>query len=208
MYPKVNQNIIINILSEGIVCRSIVADIGEDEILIGQPMNGKMFGLTRGSRIAISYMTSENKYKFEAFIIGRKKDNIPLYRITKPKRNEIEKIQRRDNFRVPTNLPVKIDKFDVQTINISAGGMLLSCIHEFPFHEGEFLSGTLSIPKTNPISFKAVIKRISLSEELELKQVGVKFTVLDKKDEAKIVQYCFDKQRQARLADRNSNSFK
>ncbi|NHC21341.1 hypothetical protein G6554_24330 [Bacillus sp. MM2020_4] len=202
MYPKVNQNIVMNILSEGSICRSIVAEISEDEILISQPMDGKMFGMPRGTRLAISYMIGENKYKFEAFIIGRKKDNIPLYRITKPKEKEISKIQRRENFRVPTSIPVKIANMEINTINISAGGMLLSFTRECSFPLGEQLTGMIYIPETNPIPFKGVIKRIIQMEDTGIKQVGVKFTVLERKDEAKIVQYCFEKQRQARLKER------
>ena len=204
MYPKVNQNIVINILSEGSICRSIVAEISESEILISQPMDGKMFGMPRGTRLAISYTIGENKYKFEAFILGRKKDNIPLYRITKPKEKEISKIQRRENFRVPTSVPVKIGNMEVNTINISAGGMLLSCTRDSSYQVGEPLSGMILIPETTPIPFKGVIKRIIQREDTGLKQVGLQFTVLERKDETKIVQYCFEKQRQARLTERKA----
>lgn len=202
MYPKVSQKIVVEVIGEGVVCHSIVADVGHSEILIGHPLDGDTVGLfPDGAQIAVSFISGDNKYRFKANIIGRKNDKILLYRITKPPEKDIVKIQMRENFRVETLVKVKLADIELHTINISAGGLLFSCTLDLPFNVGEEVSGTLFITDDEPISFKGVIKRVQVVEEM-IKHVAMQFTVLDRKDEAKIVQFCFQKQRQKRMIER------
>lgn len=208
MYPKVNQRIGIEIIDEGVVYHSIIADMGETEILISHPMAGNTIGLFQdGAPIAISYVIDETKYQFKALIIGKKKDKIPLLRVTKPLESDISKIQMRDNFRVECNLRIQLDEIELHTINISAGGMLFSCTLELPFNVGDEVSGNLFISDTASIPFKGVIKRIYELDNMT-KHVAMQFTVLDRKDEAKIVQFCFQKQRQMRSLKQSSKFIK
>jgi c-di-GMP-binding flagellar brake protein YcgR len=211
MYPKVNQNIVIDIKGRDQWYRSIVAEVEEKEILISFPMD--MLGLPDGTRLDITFTSDENQYKFQTEIIGSKRDKISLYRITKPQEKEIIRIQRRDNFRVNANLRAILNENELTTINLSAGGVLISCRLDIQLQEGEIVSGTLFVPTTankepEPIIFKGLIKRINLIGNQERKNVGIGFTNLDKRDEMKIIQYCFEKQRQMRLKERESKSFR
>lgn len=199
MYPKVNQKIVIEIPDKDVICHSMIAEVGDDEILISQPMDQDTIGLFPvGTRIAVSFTAEGNKYQFRAKILGKKRERISLFRITKPLENEIRKIQMRENFRVETTIRIEIDEMELHTINISAGGMLFSCTFEMELNEGEEVSGKIFIPDTSPISFRGVIKRIRVLEN-NVKHVAMQFTVLDRKDETKIVQFCFQKQRQMRM---------
>ncbi|MBL4952940.1 flagellar brake domain-containing protein [Neobacillus sp. OS1-32] len=199
MYPKVNQKIVIEIPDKDLICHSMVAEVSDDEILISQPMDQDPVGLfPEGTSIAVSFTVDDNKYQFKTKILGRKRERISLFRITKPQENQIQKIQLRENFRVETTIRLKIDEMELHTINISAGGLLFSCTFEMDLKEGEELSGTIFIPDSSPISFKGVIKRIRVLEN-NVKHVAMQFTVLDRKDESKIVQFCFQKQRQMRM---------
>ncbi|PFP30786.1 hypothetical protein COJ96_02145 [Bacillus sp. AFS073361] len=204
MYPTVNQNIVIDIKSESRTCRSIVAEIGEKEILIGFPIDGNKIGmLPEGTKIEVTFIAKENQFKFQSEIKGRKKDIIPLYRISKPHEKEIIKIQRRNNFRVNSNLRLTINEVELNTINISAGGVLFSCRSDFLIQEGEFVKGILHVPsaakkEVDFIPFKGQIKRIKTVEDQERKNIGMEFVEVEERDQMKIIQYCFQKQRQMR----------
>lgn len=207
MYPKVNQNIVVDIKSEGQMCRSIVAEVGEEEILIGFPQDRSIMGMLHvESEINITYFSDDSKYKFSSKILGRTNDNILLYRIKKPQKNEIERIQERENFRVNANLRLILNEKELNTVNISAGGLLFSCRLDLPLMEGEEISGTLHIP-INPnkdleqVSFQGKIKRISLTGD-NLRNVALEFSAVHQRDQMKIMQYCFEKQKQNRLRER------
>ena len=202
MYPKVNQNIKIDILDHGLSCRSNIAEVGDSEILISIPLDREIIGLLSiRSKLEISFITGENKYIFRTVIIGRTNDTIPLLRLTKPQEKEIEKIQQRENFRVNSNLRLHINGLELNTINISAGGALFSSQLDFPFREGEEVTGTLFVPDPQskdlvPISFKSKIIRIMKSQER--KNVAIEYTNIKRNDQIKIIQHCFEKQRKTR----------
>ncbi|CAH2712898.1 putative protein YpfA [Neobacillus rhizosphaerae] len=208
MYPKVNQNIMIDLKSHDQSCRSIIAEIGENEILISFPLDRNMIGLLmEGMQVDVIFMMDDDQYKFQTEIIGRKNDKIPLCRISKPQEKEIIRIQRRDNFRVNSHLLLLLNETKLNTINISAGGMLFSCGMDLELQQGEVVSGTLivpAIPNKNSalIPFQAQIKRIHLIKNQDRKNVALKFIEMDKQDQMKIVQHCFEKQRQMRLKSR------
>jgi c-di-GMP-binding flagellar brake protein YcgR len=210
MFPKVNQIIVIYIKSENYHCRSIVAEVRETEILIAFPMDINIIGmLTVGTQLDITFITGENKYKFKTEIIGKEKENILLYRITKPNEKEIIKIQLRENFRVNSNQLLKLDEKELKTINLSAGGVLFSTRMDHQLQMGEEVSGTLFLPnilnkELEPIPFQGKIIRINVIENEDRKNVAVEFTKVIKRDQSKIIQHCFEKQRQLRMTERGS----
>jgi c-di-GMP-binding flagellar brake protein YcgR len=208
MYPKVNQNIMIDILTHELSCKSNIAEIGEKEILISIPLDREIIGLLSiGTKLEISYIIGENKFEFRTEIIGRTRDTIPLLRLAKPYENEIIKIQHRENVRVNSNLRLLIDGSELHTINISAGGVLFSCKLDSQFHEGEEIAGILFVPDLRskelvqvPIQGKVI--RSSLMREIERRYVALEFTSIKRPDQMKIIQHCFEKQRQIRLKER------
>ncbi|CRK80920.1 type IV pilus assembly PilZ [Neobacillus massiliamazoniensis] len=206
MYPKVNQNIMIELTNSDQSCKSIVAEIRENEILIGVPLDRRMVGLLlEGTKINVHYLTDENQYMFHTEIIAKTKDIIPLFRIVKPKENEIIRVQRRENFRMPTNLRFHFREHEFYTINISAGGMLFSCQSSVELQVGYEISGTLFVPNQQNkvvyrINIQGEIKRIDSSTIEDRKNVAIEFTVMNQRDQMKITQYCFEKQLQNRLS--------
>lgn len=208
MYPKVNQHIFIDIISQEKSCRSIVSEIGEKEILIGFPMDGNIIGLlTDGTRLDITFMSGDDQFRFQTQIIGKKRENITLLRISKPQEKEIIRIQRRDNFRVNSNLRLMVNENELTIINISVGGVLFSTSVDFEPLVGEVISGILLLPNAQnkeqeSIAFQGQIKRINLIETQERKNVAIAFTTLSQRDQMKIYQHCFEKQRQVRLKQR------
>lgn len=201
MYPKVNQNILLEIKGTDKNFRTIVAEIGEKEILIGFPMDLTILGLLpRGTIVYLIYSIDEHLYRFQTTILGRKNDNMPLFRLVKPKEEDIKKIQRRNNFRVKANLPIMLKDSEVTTVDISAGGIQVSCKESFEIIYGEVVSGILHIPsELEDVHFQGIVKRISRNANEERKNVAIAFTKLNQGDQEKITRYCFDKQRQMRL---------
>lgn len=208
MYPKVNQNIMIDINDHDASCRSLVAEVGDEEILICFPMDKSITGLLAiGTKLEITYIVEDNKYSFQTEITGRKKAVMPLFHIRKPKENEIIRIQLRENFRVRTNLRLYLDEYELSTINISAGGALFSCEIDLPYQQGEQVSGTIVLPnlqmkELDSVKFDGVIIRINQMNNDERKYVALQFSSMDQKDQKKLVQYCFEKERQNRLKGR------
>lgn len=204
MYPKINQNIFLNIPHQDQSYRSIIAEIEENEILVGFPVEADLIGfLPDGTELEITYITDRSLYRFHTKIVGRKNDTIRMYRVLKPAENMIKKIQRRDNFRVFTNLKIVLKDLQLSTINLSAGGALCACNANASFKKGEIVTGTLFVPSANnkgiePISFNAQVKRIDPSEHADINNVAVEFTSINQREQMKIVQYCFARQREMR----------
>jgi c-di-GMP-binding flagellar brake protein YcgR len=204
MYPKVNQTIIINTVEN--TYKTIVAEILDQEILIGYPVVGNHVEmLPVQTKLEISFVSGDNQYKFQSEIIGRKKDNISLYRIKKPQENEVFKVQRRENFRVSANLALTLKEKNFTTTNISGGGLLFTCPAGFELKEKEEVACVVMLPSSKVIEtvqFQAKVARISGHEDPNKKNVGLVFTVMEERSRTKIIQYCFERQRQIRLAGR------
>ncbi|MFH7818131.1 flagellar brake protein [Neobacillus thermocopriae] len=205
MYPKISQNIHIELKKVDMTCNSIVAEIRENEILIAFPMFRTITGhILEGDKLEISYLINENKYKFESQVIGKNNGDVPLLRISKPNENEIVRVQRRENFRVKANLPLIMNETTATTLDLSAGGLLFTCKSDIGLQEGSEIAGTLIVPSphhndSTPINFIGQVIRIQSNKEEGRKNIAVQFTKLDQKDEMKIIQYCNFKQRQNRL---------
>lgn len=206
MWPKVNDSIIIGILEENRTYVSTVAEVRNEELLITYPIgDGEVKIISLNTPIDISFISNGNRFRFHSQIIGRTKDVIPLYRIQKPKEDEIVKVQNRDNFRVQANLKVRIKQRDFTTINISGGGILFRCPSDFELEEGEKVSGSLFIPTSSnkvieSIQFEAKVVRVSLQDNS--KHVGIAYTAIVEKQRQKVIQYCFLNERKDRLMKR------
>jgi c-di-GMP-binding flagellar brake protein YcgR len=201
MYPKVNQNILLEIKGKDKSFKTIIAEISEKEILIGFPMDLKVLGfLLKGTVVYITYSVEENLYKFQTSIIGKRNENMALFRLVKPNEKDIKKIQRRNNFRVKAMLPMALKDGEVTSVDISAGGTQISCEESYEILYGEVVTGTLHIPgELEDVHFQGLVKRISRNTNEDRKNVAIAFTNLNHGDQEKITRYCFDKQRQMRL---------
>lgn len=94
---KVNSKC--EILIKNKVYKSSIQDIGGDYVGISIPIsNGEYAPLNNNDQVTVVYYNENDIYGFNAGIIGRKMDKIPIILLTKPK--DIKKIQRRKFFRV------------------------------------------------------------------------------------------------------------
>jgi c-di-GMP-binding flagellar brake protein YcgR len=212
LYPKIGQNILMNLENRSQQSKSLIADIGQEEMLIALPMNTDLIGfLSVGTQLEITYVVEDKKYRFKTKVIGRKKDNIPLFRVVKPLEKDIIRIQMRENFRVNANLKVIIKDTEQNTVNISAGGLLCSCKQDFEIETREELSGTIFFPTADNkvlerVPFKAEVIRTTQVPQAGRINVAMKFTELERGAQSKISQYCFEKQRQELMTARRNRT--
>ncbi|WP_318507735.1 flagellar brake protein [Bacillus sp. T3] len=207
MYPKVNQQILIDVVDKNISFKTIIAENGENEILIGIPMVDQIGILPNGMEIDVTFRTGDDMFRFPSEIIGKKIDNIPLYIIRKPHEKQIIKIQRRENFRVNLNLKLLLNDIEYTTVNVSAGGLLFSGSDKTDLKEGEIMTGTVVVPNVQTheiefVTFQGEIRRVYDHEIKGLKYFAMQFIEIDPQDQTKIVQSCFEQQRQMRLLKR------
>ncbi len=220
MYPKIGQNIVMNIVNRSEPSKSLIADIGEEEMLIALPMNTELIGLlSADTKLEITYIADENKYRFKTRILGRKKDSIPLFRVVKPSEKDIFRIQMRENFRVNTNLRVLLNNIEQTTVNLSAGGVLCSCKPDFEVTLHEEVTGTIFLPIPDSklqqaAEFKGEVIRVNQVPKADRINVALKFIEMERGVQTKVIQYCFERQRQERMTARKgikgllSNSFR
>lgn len=205
MYPKVNQNIIIEVGGQDQSWKSIVSDVRDREIMVGSPSDLSSLGqLQIGTIIEVSYILNDNKYGFFTEIIGRKTENINVLILNKPEKKDITKLQLREDFRVNVNVPLFLKDKESKIINLSGGGLLCSCSPDLELNDGEVVSATITLSsfaseKDSIISFKCEV--IRLVKVLERNQVALKFLDLTGQDQKKIVQFCIEKQRQLRMKE-------
>lgn len=199
-----------NVVNRNQPSKSLIADIGEEEMLIALPMNTDLIGfLTTGSKVEITFIIDDKKYKFITKVIGRTKDKIPLFRVVKPLEENIFRIQMRENFRVNANLKVVLNNTEQNTVNISVGGLLCSCNQDFEIKARDEVSGTLFVPNPESknlesVQFKAEVIRVTQVPKAERINVAMKFIDLESGSHPKILQYCFEKQRQELMVARRN----
>ena len=117
---------------------SRVLDIDEESIAIDAPLEGgTSVPLPNGTDVDVFIRRENGEYQFETTVVGWKAGRLPFLMIRKPEQDQILRIQRRKDFRVPTSVPVtvrwvyfeekKIRKkvFEGTILDISAGGALI-----------------------------------------------------------------------------------
>lgn len=204
MYPKVNQQILIDVANKDLSFRSIIAENTDNEIFIGIPQSNNIGILPNGMEIDITFRAGDDLYKFSTEIMGKKLDNIPLYIIQKPHEKQIHRIQRRENFRVNLNLKLLLNETEYTTVNVSAGGLLFSAREATDLQEDEMVSGIVLVPNVQnheleEVAFQGQIRRIYTQDNNGLKYIAMEFIEINQQDQTKIIQSCFEQQRQMRL---------
>nr|WP_272899194.1 PilZ domain-containing protein [Caldalkalibacillus salinus] len=126
-----------------------------------------------------------------------------------PKKDDIVRIQRRKNFRVPCHLVVRIQPhettqiapFETHTIDLSAGGLAYDANHPLP--EATILNWSLTLPMPEgqvlqPSGTARVVRVEPSPKDPSLLRHSIEFQNLMPADEEAIVQYCFNRQRKIR----------
>lgn len=204
MLPTINTPIEIYDYETNKTYKSIISDITEDEVFIASPMeNLNLVYYEPGSTIEISYAAEGSKYAFTTEILGNLRDVISLYIVKKPMERDIRRVQRRQYFRMETNLKVVCDLGEFTTLDISGGGFRCFYPNELDIKVGESFMGTLYLPKgdstsLDAIPFKGQVIRLLPPDVGDMETFAMEFTQIKESYREKIIQYCLKLQLQMR----------
>lgn len=181
--------------------RSLIMDLSEEEIKINVPVNdGRYLVLERGESVELNYYSrAKNCYKFLCKVISRGiEGNIGFYTLGKP--YGVEKIQRRENFRVDF-----INKLFYKSMNeeileneivynegivldLSAGGIRAALGRNINKGDGLFLK--LNI-KGEELEVQGVVVRCEDTLDGK-KHCGIQFTNITERQSDKIISELFE----------------
>jgi len=215
MELKINSRIEIIDFHGGINYKSNIQDMTEVGMSITIPVKeGKYLPLNTGEKVSIIYYGDKEVYQFEAEVLGRAIDVIPVINISKPQNPRV--VQRRNYVRVLMlkNLKfISIDKelADKETskitkvidksqfkkailLDLSGGGMRIKT--EEKLQLSEFIMIAIELIEEE-IMIKSRVVRCDLQPD-NTNAYGLKFLELGEKDRDKIIKYIFQVMREQR----------
>jgi len=188
---------------------SRVEEILPNTIVLAAPLKrGVIVPLRAGDTITVSYYGQTAGYSFTTKVIGASYQKLPLIAVQKPQK--VNKIQRRNYIRIPASIPVRFlvlddqrqpagsDLYSTETLDISGGGALI--ISPVKLSRDDCLDIELDLPRRGTIRVLGRVARVEKkkSEYGPRYLIGVDFSVIDKADREKIIQYVFELQREMR----------
>ncbi len=181
---------------------SFIYDMDDEYIYILMPTNqrGLKAVIREGEKISVSFVTARGyRIGFHAPVVERiTRGSKTLYKLSKPR--EVVKVELRENFRVEALVEAEFFYFKdgkIQTgkgtiIDISAGGVKLSCDVELQIGDRLFLKFSLSGNLLEQV--EAEVVRRAITGDKDIKHYGLRFVDLDKEKEEKIIKFCINKQ--------------
>lgn len=211
MYPKINENLYIQVASSDaneaeVEYRSRIAETEEEAFLIEIPMqekNGRLKRLFIGDELSVYFLTEGGiKNYFNTHVLGFKEDVIRMVRVQKPAEDSIFKIQRRSFLRVNAELELAVKdssgkRYLVRTDDIGGGGASFLVDSQIQLEVENRLSCWLLVPyrngSTEHVYFEGEVVRIkSLENGRHLAML--KFVAISDTERQKIIRYCFERQ--------------
>ncbi|RDW19086.1 flagellar brake protein [Oceanobacillus arenosus] len=192
--------------------RCKVIEMNEQQIIIDYPINeltNKTAFIPKRKYFSVAYIgEDEAVYQFTSSITSKIKLNVPALAIENPKKEDIQRIQRREFVRIETTVDIAVhsnDKtfspFVTVTSDISGGGLSIIAPYDHKLAIGDIVDIWLTLQmKDNKYQYintqaeVVIIKTLKSSVEL----VSFKFIAIDKLSQQGIIRFCFQKQRESR----------
>ncbi len=181
---------------------SYIYDMDDSGIYILMPTNenGLKAVIRTNDKVNISFV-AKNGYRigFDVAVSDIIRENSKvIYKLKKPQK--AVKIELRENFRVSVLIDAeiyyfkdgKITKSQGTIIDISAGGVKLSCEEDLQIRDKLFLNFKLGEQMLEGV--EAEVVRRAVTGEEGIKHYGLKFSNMDKNKEDKIIKFCINKQ--------------
>ncbi|WP_176461604.1 flagellar brake protein [Anaeromicrobium sediminis] len=197
----------LNINKKEKLISQVIDIISENCLLVGIPISkGTIRPISVKDEIKLIYTKKGTaSYGFKVQVIDRgNKGNIPYLKVIKI--SDIEKVQRRDYYRLDMVLNVEMhinnDRGEIIKVieglskDISGGGIRVLC--KEPIYKGTIIELIIKSEK-EPIKVIAEVLRCTLYEELYSQyEVGLKYKDISVNNREKIVKFIFDTQRKMR----------
>lgn len=220
MFPKIGTKCDIQLLNrkdwEGTLLKARLADEMPRAYLMELPLSpnsSRVYVPQQGHKWRIYYLpTNESAlFTFDTRVMGVVRDQICLVRIERPEAHDIHKIQRRDFLRMPIHLQVELEASDNgqrlygTTLDISGGGMAVSCYPQASINPGDELKGIVRLREDDgdtesevPVEVKVLrVKREDGKHGRAI--LYCQFTSLKQQHQAAIVRLCNERQRELHL---------
>ena len=174
--------------------KSQLLDLKEDILYIAVPIvEGALVPIHTGVVVKILFFKKEGIFYFYANVIERSKDTKIPYLVVQ-KISELEKLQRRNYYRLEVSLPVKFKQLDDNEEyegiikDISGGGVKLHTFSQLPVEQ------CIEICLCLENSHMKVIGKVVRAEKLESKlyEYGIYFVEINEKDRDKIIRFIFN----------------
>ncbi len=212
-FLQINSNIEVKRDEDETLYKSLIQEIRDDSFLIQEPVYKRfVLSLKIGERISLGVFTDNDRYTFEASVLGVKEEtNLKLYILSQPE--NVKKHERRNFVRVEVTIKVKYEilndppssakdvelyrpKQTALAIDLSGGGMMLK-VDKFP-PEKAYLMVEFEIPlkgKSQRLKLFGQVMRNIIENRSGVKRylAGVSFHELDERTQDKIIGYVFDK---------------
>lgn len=207
---KINQKI--EIIDEKITYKADIQDVKRDYIMISMPVSdNKYFLMHRGSVIEFFVTGDKDIDKFKSEVLGKKvENNIQLAILSTP--IFIEKIQRREYFRLPVVLDAKLYMLPKDTayksisevpegyfkkmkeaiiIDISGGGLRAALKEQVI--KGHYAIVTVNIPEELTVLCKIVwVEKDTKNRNYK---VALSFEGINERDRDRVIRFIFEKMR-------------
>lgn len=185
---------------------SRVEEIKDDSLtyVIMRPIaKGSYTYLFPGQELRVIFYRKDAKYYFDAIVL-KGTQNIKDNFIEIGMVSEIQKLQRRNYFRLDTVVPVEVTIYDsdknertitANTIDISGGG--LKILSKYSLEEGSNVDIKMQIPKIDTKKIDAkVIRTIKSLNNQDMYEIALEYADIDINTRQDIISYIFSKQRE------------
>ncbi|MBO8170672.1 MAG: flagellar brake domain-containing protein [Bacillaceae bacterium] len=226
MLPEVGQEIYLQV-DDGdqtdTSYKSKVIDVKDDYLSIYLPVlqkTGKSKVLRAGSRVGVSHFGKDGaRYEYSVMILENVNDEIPYTRISMPKKEEIQRKQRRNFVRIPASVEVALELIEpndrnihivTRTVDISGGGIAVQVPSTYDVRQDDQFNVWLVLPCGKNIvhaNFIGRVTRLIEKENQAFKIAPIEIINISQKDQQHIVQFCFQceveqRKKQQRMFDR------
>lgn len=210
---KIGSSISVNITNdryEEEQYRSKIIDIDDDFVYIDYPVNIKTLKtafIMTNTAVTIIFTDDRALFRVNTMIVKRIKDPTLALVIPKPKKSDLEKVQRREYVRIKTDVDIAIHskKENVQPIitvtnDVSGGGASIIIPDSTTFEEEEIIT-LYMVLHSKEYGYQylktdaRVIRYVMLHK---VPTMSVEFKLEDEREREKIIQYCFDIERERR----------
>lgn len=184
--------------------RCKIIDSDDHSIYVDYPtdtLSNRTVFLMDGTQLQVSYIEEfKSAFAFQTEVLGKRKGQIPMIKLSYPGDSEIIKIQRRDFVRVVTSLDISVqfgdEKYQFVTDDISAGGTAVILNRAVNFTSGDEVSLLIPLAFNNGdikyVSTTAKVIRIWDRDSITL--ASLQFSGTDEIDKQQIVRFCFERQ--------------
>lgn len=192
--------------------QSKLVDFNDQELLVDLPIhisskNVQVFH--PGISFKITYNAPDGSpCSFYSMVIRFETGTVPLLVLSKPKKTEIQRLQRREFLRVPVHVTLSVASIDKSTretarlqgmtVNVSGGGLAFVIHATAPIQVNDWVGVEFEIPRdtgSDQVSAKLLVLRLSLTDgQKNSKICSGKFLEIREEDRQKIIRYTFMKQ--------------